>query len=155
MSRDKINRILTFIANIGVIGGIVFLAYEIRQNTSQMRAEAAYSINEGLEGINAWYQDPVMAEIIVRGDQDFGSMNPVEIAQYEAYQFSRLNLAIYIMNLEDEGLSDLHFPYVEVMITDFQSKPGLMEWLVSQQGIGSEVLWERLTATESTHCASY
>ena len=114
-----------------------------------MRAEAAYSINEGVQEINAWNQDPVMAEIIVRGDQDFDSLNSVEIAQYGAFQFTQINLAIYVMNLEDEGLSDLHFPYVEVMIADFQSKPGLMKWLLLQGNIGSDVLWNRLTATDS------
>jgi hypothetical protein len=46
MNSERLNRWLTFVANLGVIGGLFFLGYEIRQNTSQMRAEAAYSINE-------------------------------------------------------------------------------------------------------------
>ena len=35
---------ITLIANLGVIAGLIFLAYEIRQNTAQMPAEAACMI---------------------------------------------------------------------------------------------------------------
>ncbi len=49
MRSEKLNWWLTLVANLGVIGGLIFLGYETRQNRSQMRAEAAYSINESLE----------------------------------------------------------------------------------------------------------
>ena len=36
MDLDKINRWLTLVANLGVVGGIVFLAIEIRQNQTSL-----------------------------------------------------------------------------------------------------------------------
>ena len=46
MTKINLGEVVTIIANIGVIAGLVFLAYEIRQNTAQMRAEAAYAIHQ-------------------------------------------------------------------------------------------------------------
>ena len=44
MDRDRLNWWLTILANVGMLGGIVFVGFEIRQNTSQLRA--------GFEGID-------------------------------------------------------------------------------------------------------
>ena len=38
---DRLNKWMTLIANIGVLAGIVFLAYEIRVNTDAVKAESA------------------------------------------------------------------------------------------------------------------
>ena len=36
---DKLNQWLTLVANLGVVAGIIFLAYEIQQNTNAMTTE--------------------------------------------------------------------------------------------------------------------
>jgi len=134
-----------------VIGGLIFLGYEIRQNTSQMRAEAAYSINESLETLNAdKYHDPVLVEILLRGEKDVGSLNPVEREQFVSYQFARLNLADYVLTLEKEGIPDVHIEYVEWTVRKFRSSPGLQEWISSIENIwvGSDELYARLTDPE-------
>jgi hypothetical protein len=43
VDKDRLNRWLTFGANIGVIAGILLLAYELRQNNDFMGAEARYN----------------------------------------------------------------------------------------------------------------
>lgn len=48
MSRESWNWWLTLLANVGVLGGLVFVGLEIRQNTSQLRTEASYSITESV-----------------------------------------------------------------------------------------------------------
>jgi hypothetical protein len=48
---DKTNQWLTFIANLGVIAGLVFLGYEIRQNTNIAKASA---YRENVQDIAAW-----------------------------------------------------------------------------------------------------
>ena len=40
---DKLNKWMSLVADIGVVAGIVFLAYEIRVNTSAVNAESAAS----------------------------------------------------------------------------------------------------------------
>ena len=40
MDIDKTNRWLTLLANVGVVGGLIFLGVEIQQNTNAVRASA-------------------------------------------------------------------------------------------------------------------
>ncbi len=44
MNMDKLNRWLILAANIGVISGVVFLAYELRQNNQILIQESRYSM---------------------------------------------------------------------------------------------------------------
>ena len=41
---EKLNHLLTLLANIGVIAGIIFLAVEINQNTDMMRAQTRSAV---------------------------------------------------------------------------------------------------------------
>lgn len=150
MGSDRLNWWLTLVANLGVIGGLVFLGYETRQNTSQMRAEAAYSINEALETLNAdKYHDPVLVDILLRGGQDLGSLTPVEREQFVAYQFVRVNLADYVLTLEREGIADVHIGYIEWTAQAFRNEPGLREWIASIKDtwVGSDELYALLTGS--------
>ena len=147
MGSERLNWWLTLVANLGVIGGLFFLGYEVRQNTSQMRAAAAYSINESLQGLTAdRYHDSLLVDILLRGEDDVDSLNPVERTQFAAYQFARVNLAEYVLSLEGEGISDVHIGYVEYTVRDFREKPGLRKWIASIEEIwvGSDELYARL-----------
>ena len=148
MNLEKLNQWLVLAANIGVLGGIIFLAYEIRQNTSQMRTEASHSVTELVNSLNAdTYTDPDLTDLLLRGNQNFDSLNPVERHRYQTYQFSRLNLAGYILRLEEEGLTDVQFPYIEYTVNDMRSNPGAIAWLKSVEDVwvGEDELWEMLT----------
>ena len=151
MMREKLNWWLSFAANVGVIGGLIFLGYEVRQNTSQMRLEAAYSINESLEVLNSdYYHDATLVEIMQRGAEDLTSLNPVEYAQFAAYQYTRLNLADYILAMEKEGVANVHIGYVEFTVRGFRSSPGLREWVatIEDTWVGSDELFALLSAPD-------
>ncbi len=45
------------------------------------------------------------------------------------YFFSEVYLAQYILSLEDEGLSDLHFGYVDLKVSQFRTMPGRKEFV--------------------------
>lgn len=147
MKLKKINSWITLIANLGIVGGLVFLGYETQQNTVQLRAEASYSINEALSTLNsAIYNDPVLADIVVRGEKQLSSLNPTEQQQFIVFQFDRINLAIHVEALEKDGLSEIHFPYVDFLVQEFQRKPGLQQFLVlvEDEWVGARELYERL-----------
>jgi hypothetical protein len=149
MKPKKLNAWLTLVANFGVIAGLIFLGYEIRQNTTQLRAEALYSINEAISTLNAGiYNDAVLADIKVRGEADFSSLNQIEREQFSMYQFDRINLAELYLSLKDEGLTDIHFPFDQFLIRDFRSKPGLQQFLkyVDEDWEGSRYLYDQLLA---------
>ena len=45
-------QVMTFVANVGVLGGILLLAYELRQNNELMEADAR--LNRVAMSVNAW-----------------------------------------------------------------------------------------------------
>jgi hypothetical protein len=66
MKRKDVNLWLSSITNIGVLFGLVFVGYEIRQNTVQLRAESSQSITEGVNALNAGvYSDPELAKLLI------------------------------------------------------------------------------------------
>ena len=147
MDSAKLHDWLQIVGLAAVVGGLIFVGYEVQQNTTQIRAEAANSINEALSIHNsAIYNDSVFADVVVRGDEDLSSLNPVEQRQYFAFQYDRINLAIYVLDLEDDGISEIHFPYVDRLAQDFHRSPGLQEFLklVEDEWVGHPELYERL-----------
>ena len=147
MKAKKVNKWITLVANLGVVGGLVFVGLEVQQNTTQIRAEASYSINEALSNLNsAIYNDPIFADIVLRGEENISSLSLVEQRQFNAYQYDRINLAIYVLDLEADGLSQIHFPYVDRLAQDFHGSSGLQEFLnlVEDDWVGHPELYERL-----------
>jgi hypothetical protein len=151
MKKIEIGQLIGIFANAGVIAGLVILAYEIRQNTSQIRAEASYSIDQSVELLNqAVFQDEAFADLLVRGEQSFQNLAPTEQRRLTAYFFTEINLADYIIGLEEAGLADLHFDYVEFKISEFNSAAGRKEFVDSvltetgPDNFGSQELYQRL-----------
>ncbi len=130
MNMDKLNKWLTLGANLGLIAGLFFLTLQIRQNTSQMRTEASFSINQSLNNLNSSiYQDSTFAELYLRGCKSFSDLNEVERVRFRAYAFDMLNLYIFASQLESQELTDTHTDVVKVMIDLFHKNPGLTEFL--------------------------
>ena len=147
MNRKDLNWWLSSITNIGVLFGLVFVGYEVRQNTVQLRAESSQSITESVNALNAGvYSDPELAELLKRGTEDLGALDSVERDRFDAFQFARLNIAEYALDLEREGVSDLNFRYVEWIVREFNRKPGLRAFIREHQDtyVGSGELLARL-----------
>jgi len=125
MKKIDYAQIITTLANVGVVIGIVFLILEIRQNTAQMRTQGAYSIFESAETLNqAVYLDEEFADLLYRGERSFNDLDPLEQSRLATFFYSEVHLAEYILSLEDEGLSDLHFGYVDWKVNQFRTIPG-------------------------------
>ena len=150
MKKFDLNQTISIVANLGVIIGFIFLGYEVRQNTSQLRADAGYSINEAVDALNSSiYQDREFAALLLRAEQSFSELEHVDQSRIVAFYFSELNLADYISKLENEGMSDLHFDYVDWKVNQFWSMPGRREfveqYVVPSTHFGSDDLYRRLT----------
>lgn len=130
-----------------VVASLVFVGYEVRQNTSQLRTDAARSVTEMVNHLNAGiFSDAALAVIVRKGAWDFAALDEIERAQFESYQFARLNIADYIMDLEQEGVSGLSFRYLDYIVRDFNQKPGLQAFIRAhaETFVGSPVLLSRL-----------
>ncbi len=65
-------------ANIGVLAGIIFLAYELQQNTVATRLEAASNFNASFSEIELFIAgNPEFAELLGRG-RDGGETSAVD-----------------------------------------------------------------------------
>jgi hypothetical protein len=130
MKKIDLAQIITVLANVGVVIGLVFLTLEIRQNNVQLRAEGAYSINESVATLNqAVYLDKEFADLLLRGEKSFIDLEPVEQRRLATYFFSEIYLAQYILSLENEGLSNLDFRYVDFKVDQFRTIPGRKEFV--------------------------
>lgn len=132
MERRRLDQWLTILANAAVLGGLVFVGLELRQNTAQLRSNASYSLTASVNQMNAGvYGDPSLADLLLRGEQDLGSLDAIERSRFELYQFARLNVAEYMLDVEKEGVSGLNFRYVDFIASQYRSKPGLQEFAES------------------------
>ncbi len=130
MRKFDLAQIITILANVGVVIGLVFLTLEIRQNNAQMRTQGAYSIYQSVETLNqAIYSDDEFADLVHRGEKSFKDLDPVEQSRLATFFFSEVHLAQYILSLEDEGLSDLHFGWVELKVNQFRTITGRKEFV--------------------------
>jgi hypothetical protein len=147
MNRENLNWWLSLITNVGVLFGLLFVGYEISQNTVQLRAESSYSITESVNALNAGlYSDPELSEILIKGTEDREALNSVEQSRFDSYQFARLNIAEYVLDLEHEGVSDLNFRYVDWIVRQFNEEPGLRAFIREHENtyVGSKELLDRL-----------
>lgn len=97
MKKIDFGQTISILANLGVLVGLVFVGFEVRQNTQESRAEGARSITESVNATNAGiYSDPGLAELIIRGKQDISTLDPVERERFDRWTFSRLSIAQYL-----------------------------------------------------------
>ena len=79
MNVDQINKWLTLVANFGVIAGIVFLSYEIRQSNLVAIASNDIALRESFASQNeSIYGDPRMAELLFKARDPNAQFNDVE-----------------------------------------------------------------------------
>ena len=132
MKLKRINSWFTLVANLGVVAGLLFLGYETKQNTLQLRSQASYSINAGISMLNAGiYNDSNLARIVMKGEKNYYSLDSLEMVQFNSFQLDRINMALHIQILEKEGISNVHFPFDEFLVTQYQNSPGLQDFIIS------------------------
>jgi hypothetical protein len=70
---DRLNHLVSLGANVGVLIGIVFLAYELHQNNDLLESESQYRLFENRRQLAMdLYRDPVLADLFLKlrsGDQ--------------------------------------------------------------------------------------
>ena len=91
MKVDRLNSWLGVFANIGVVAGIVFLAVEVNQNSSELEqsravstAQATFQLNAGMDDdYRAMAQDPELAQLVKSGYD-----NPDSLTELQRFTWS-------------------------------------------------------------------
>jgi hypothetical protein len=82
------------LANVGVIAGIVFLAFELRQNNELMEAEARFNrVTVSREAYNILSTNGELAEIFVKAN------NNESLTEVEHYRFRSAQMR-FLINME-------------------------------------------------------
>ena len=100
---DKLNRWMTVAANTGVLIGVVFLAYEIRQNTDAVHAQTREAIlAAGQAELQAVRSDPNLIDSIVRE----GSLTNSEQVKLYTWFVSALKVREFSWLQTESGVFD-------------------------------------------------
>ena len=76
-----------------MVVSLLFVAYEIRQNTNTAAAQAVFELNEaGRQSLYLQSTDPGLMALIVRAEDDFDLLNDVQRQRYRRWVFAFLNL---------------------------------------------------------------
>ena len=148
MDLQKLNSWLTFVANIGVLAGIVFLAIEIRQNSDVIRAQTRAQLAEEVtELLSVNMNDQEYADVLMRGN------NVEELSSVEKYQYFRHRGAWvhywnnvvyqYQMGMYDESEFALQ---ISTIRNDMETYPGLKVHWCANRSIASQSLIEAVEA---------
>ena len=149
MEADKVNRWLTLATNLAVVLGIGFLVIEVQQNTAAIRGQASIAVNDSLASLDrAIYADAEFTDIWIRGRESLDNLDPVERERFRKFIRERLNLAVYIEELERTGSADVHIEWIDVVASEIRGSPGIREFVLSIEDTwpGTDELYDRFTS---------
>ena len=104
MKLSKWNDWLQLAASLGVIAGLLLVAWELQQNTRHARADAALALNDGFMEVAKIEMQAEFAGLWLKVHADPESLSDLEHAQFSAYlemvvtQYDRV---WYTMNAHD------------------------------------------------------
>ena len=106
----KLNDWLALVANVSVVAGIVFLAFEISQNTEAIRINTAQAMATEQADFNRQFMNPDVAEILVRvGSEGHEALSEIQKIQLNGFDNSWLfvqqnNYYQYLVGSLDPGI---------------------------------------------------
>jgi len=156
MKKIDLGKIFTVLANVGMLAGIIFVAYEIRQSNRIAVGTTSYELNRHFMGINELYiTNPDLLSLVVElTDEDFTPQDGEQRELAEAYARRILNNWIAIEDAYDNGIvSDaLYSMAAEDVKAIIKKRPGVVpiyDVISSQYDLsGYEILEPLLSAIQ-------
>ena len=129
MKKLDLGQTLSILANIGVILGIVFLAYELRQNTQAVRLNAVQFQASEEAAFNRLWTDPVIARVRVAMETE-GYENLSREQQLQIYgsvqSFLRIQQGLYYQ-LQQGGLDPNYWSGRQRQLIRLFERPEFLE----------------------------
>ena len=103
MKKIELDKALQILASLGVIAGILLLAYELRQNTTAAQManlQSSYAL--GLES-GSWLLDVEFANTYQLGLSDYSQLTDVQMLQFDEFFGQRLNIVEFAFYSRESG----------------------------------------------------
>ncbi len=135
MNLQDLGNIGEFVAAIGVIASLVYLAVQIRQNTNSVRLQVKQSIKRDsfdlrLPGI----ESPELADLMAKSIAEFDSLSPGERIRVNLYCASIMEHLQQVFLLRSQGL--VHWESQENTLRGYLALAPYRQWWSS----GREIL---------------
>ena len=123
MKLRALNHWLTLAANVGVMVGIVFLAYELQQNTIATQLEAATSFQTSYSDIEvSIYGDQEFAALLVKGRED-QPVDGIESLRLQVFHNNvmrhwQTNHLLYVAGALDEDIWSGNREFMKLVLND-------------------------------------
>jgi hypothetical protein len=130
MSLQDLGNIGEFVAAIGVIVSLIYLAVQIRQNTRTVRAAAFQQVVDSLADFtSSLSRDRELIEIVIKGNADFDSLDEVERTRFDFAFISFFRRAENVVVQTEYGTlsADTWTGFRETLKSSLRA-PGLFEW---------------------------
>ncbi len=127
MKKIDVGRTISIVANIGVLGGIIFLAYELQQNTLAAQLAAAESLSTNISETERFVAgNPEFAELLVRNDagERISSADAFRVDVFYRGLFRQWQNAYY-QYLNSTLEEDLWFALRALIADGIEEQPGL------------------------------
>lgn len=104
MDFDKLNKWMTLGANLGVVAGLVFLAFEVQTNTQANRLAVLNNLGEQyFQGHAQIAENGELAGIVVMAHSG-GDLTDVEQFRYRSWVFMRVSRVTTMLRAYDVGV---------------------------------------------------
>ena len=111
MKLEVLNHWLSLVANVGVLLGIILVAYELNQNRQATVGETQQNLLAILHERDAWMLDQQFAATVVKVETSDAALTAIEARQYAEWLYGKFNVCEHVFDRRNEGL-----------MSDFQSQ---------------------------------
>ena len=116
---------LEWIGGVAIVVSLLLVAFEIRQNTNAIAAQAVFDLNASANGIlMVTATDPEMSRLVDLGTANLDALNNDERARYRDYVWANLNLyeSVWIHYqrgiVNDEEIESWRFDFCDYVAGD-------------------------------------
>lgn len=134
MNWDALAAIAEIVASVGVIMSLIYLASQIRFQTSESHLSAGHELASQLNNCFSGISDNAeLADIYLRGMVDYSSLDSIEKLRFSTIfsRFMRVLESMHSRHLKNQ-LDPKIWPGYEKGLRDFFSHPGLQDWWSSR-----------------------
>ena len=113
---------------LGIIAGIVFLGYEMRQNTIAVRSEASQGLQNQIASVYQMLMDDSMMDTFIRGMNEPSTLSRLEMGQFHSFWTVSLQAYqnMYVQVREDAYDPQMAEGWWQLLPNNFES-PGFRE----------------------------